>query len=237
MQTTKHYHFIDESGNPEFYGAKKKLLIGHSGYQPYLIIGMMSCEDRKKIRQEVLAFCNNILSDPLYNTIPSIQKAGDTWLPHARNDHPEIRAKFFEFLRQLSGYRCSIVIGRKDIDIFTSKHNSRPEEFYFDLLHHLLKEKFKCESDHHHLYLAHRKSTNLSRFESAIHKATNMLETNILITQDIVKSGEYPEMSVIDYILWAIQKKIIGNDKRFFEAIAGKVEFVLDLYPKGEKEG
>ena len=236
MQKTKHYHFIDETGDPEFYGAKKKLLIGHSGYQPYLIIGMMSCEDRKKIRQEVLAFCNDILSDPLYNAIPSIQKAGNTWLPHARSDHPEIRAKFFEFLRKLSGYRCSIVIGRKDIDIFTSKHNSKPQEFYFDLVYHLLSEKFQSLTGTQHIYLAQGPKTNLHLFKSALDKVTKKLKNSLLFEQNIVKRNLCPEISIIDYYLWAKQRDLLKNEGRFFEAIKKRVEKEIDLYPiQGEK--
>lgn len=35
------YCFIDECGDPEFYGKGKRLLVGSSGYQPLLIMGMI----------------------------------------------------------------------------------------------------------------------------------------------------------------------------------------------------
>ncbi len=49
-------------------------------------------------------------------------------------------ARFFELLRQLPDFAIHIVIGRKKLDAFNCKHNNSPTEFYFDLLHHLLKD-------------------------------------------------------------------------------------------------
>ena len=53
-----------------------------------------------------MQFQQAILEDPLYNTIPSVARAG--WYLHAKNDHPEVRAKFFELLRQLPDFAIHI---------------------------------------------------------------------------------------------------------------------------------
>lgn len=66
------YIFIDESGDPTFYGSGKKLLVGTEGFQPYLIIGMVETTNRKALRKKVVEFMDSIKSDKLYNTIPSI---------------------------------------------------------------------------------------------------------------------------------------------------------------------
>ncbi len=98
----KSYFFIDESGDPTFYGNRKKLLVGTEGFQPYLIIGMIETDNRKTLRKAVVDFMDAIKSDPLYNSIPSIA-TDKRWYVHARGDHPEIRAKFFELLSSLDG--------------------------------------------------------------------------------------------------------------------------------------
>ncbi|WP_028525649.1 hypothetical protein [Runella limosa] len=41
-----HYFFIDECGDPEFYGKRKKLLVGTEGFQPLLILGMVETPNR-----------------------------------------------------------------------------------------------------------------------------------------------------------------------------------------------
>ena len=46
----KRYIFIDESGDPTFYGSGKKLLVGTEGFQPYLIIGMIETSNRKALK-------------------------------------------------------------------------------------------------------------------------------------------------------------------------------------------
>jgi hypothetical protein len=135
------YLFIDESGDPVFYGNRKRLLVGTEGFQPYLIVGMVETANRKALRKAVLSFMEKIRLDRLYNSIPSMN-AMKGWFVHARGDHPEVRAKFFELLRQLDGYLAHIVLAKKDLTIFNKKHNNNPTEFYFDVLHHLLNGKF-----------------------------------------------------------------------------------------------
>lgn len=100
------YVFIDESGDPVFYGRHKSLLVGIEGFQPYLIIGMIETENRRALRRSVVDFMNNIKGDQLYNTIPSVA-TDKGWYVHARGDHPEIRAKFFELIRKQRGYKKS----------------------------------------------------------------------------------------------------------------------------------
>lgn len=55
-QEKKIYFFIDESGDPNFYGKGKKLLVGNEGYQPLLLIGMIETENRKLLRKSILEF-------------------------------------------------------------------------------------------------------------------------------------------------------------------------------------
>lgn len=70
----KTYLFIDESGDPIFYGNRKKLLVGTTGFQPYLIIGMIETKDRKALRKAVVDFIDSIKADNLYNSIPPLQQ-------------------------------------------------------------------------------------------------------------------------------------------------------------------
>lgn len=167
---TKTYLFIDESGDPVFYGKRKKLLVGSEGFQPYLIIGMIETDNRKALRKVVVDFMDSIKADSLYNSIPSIA-TNRGWFVHARGDHPEIRAKFFEVLRNLEGYRVHIVVAKKDLNIFNRKHNNNPTEFYFDVLHHLLNGRLKDPGKRYNLYLSQRGNNSLHRFQQAVTKA------------------------------------------------------------------
>src|SRR5690606_36255726 len=78
----KRYFFIDESGDPVFYGNRKKLLVGVEGFQPYLIIGMIETGNRRALREAVLDFMENIRKDVLcYVTWMDLKH---TWLLQKR---------------------------------------------------------------------------------------------------------------------------------------------------------
>ena len=234
----KTYLFIDESGDPVFYGNRKKLLVGTEGFQPYLIIGMIETDNRKALRKAVVNFMDSIKADSLYNSIPSIA-TDKGWFVHARGDHPEIRAKFFELLRNLEGYKAHIVIAKKNLNIFNRKHNNNPTEFYFDVLHHLLNGRLKDIGKHYKLYLSQRGNNSLHRFEEAVTKAlaADNAETNGTIQSnlEIVQSREMPELSIIDYLMWAVQRDLLKGESRYFEAMKSKYETVIHLYGKEEQ--
>lgn len=233
------YFFIDECGDPEFYGKRKKLLVGQEGYQPLLIMGLITTKKRKYIRKRVLDFQNEILADPLYNSICSI-KESKKWFLHAKDDHPEVRAKFFEMLRNLEGFRMYVVICRKELGIFNKRHNNNSSEFYFDVLHHLLKNRIFKESDIYNLYLASRNKTSMPKFEVAVQKAINAqkgFDNHYRYNCDIVKSKEYPELSIVDYMLWALQRYIIKGEERFYNAIKSKFNSIVDLYDFNNYDG
>ncbi len=232
MRFTNSYLFIDESGDPTFYGKRKKLLVGTDGFQPYLVIGMIETADRKALRKTVINFMNNIKADNLYNTIPSI--ASKDWYAHARGDHPEVRSKFFELIRALEGFKEHIVIARKDLNIFIDKHNSNPTEFYFDVLHHLLNGRLHKTNCCYKLYLSQRGNNSLRRFQQAVDKtlALSKIETieSIDCNLEIVPSKEMPELSIIDYLIWAVQRSLLQGENRYFNALKDKYETVLNLY-------
>ena len=100
---TKKYLFIDECGSPEFYGKGKRLLVGTEGYQPLLILGFIETSNRRELQKAIVAFRDKILGDTLFKTIPSVQE--EKWFFHAKNDHPEVRAEFFKFIRDYQDIR------------------------------------------------------------------------------------------------------------------------------------
>lgn len=81
-------------------------------------------------------------------------------------------------LRMLPGFKAHIVIAKKNLNIFNRKHNNNPTEFYFDVLHHLLKEVLIDNTKEYNLYLSQRGNNSIHRFEEAVTKALNS-EQNI----------------------------------------------------------
>jgi Protein of unknown function (DUF3800) len=237
MSLKKVYFFIDESGDPSFFGKKKKLLIGNEGFQPLLILGALEIENKKEIRKQVIDFQENIKNDILFNSIPSI-KENSKWYLHAKNDFPDIRTKFFELIRNMEGVKCMIVIGRKRLDVFRDKHNGLESEFYFDMVYHLLKEKINNPNRIYNLFLADRNTNSVTRFKSVVEKVINQTKSDAKIDYkcNIVSSTDTPELSIIDYLLWALQRYIYKGEARYYLALQSKFEFIIDLYDFEKKQ-
>jgi hypothetical protein len=45
-----------------------------------------------------------------------------------------------------------------------------------------------------------------------------------------VRSQDFPELSVVDYLLWALQRYILKDERRYFAAMEHHYEQILDVY-------
>lgn len=229
----KVFVFIDESGSPDFFGKRKRPLWLDDNFSPCLIMGMVVTKHRKKLRKMVEAFQKKIKDDELYNSIPSVSK--ENWFFHGKDDHPEVRIQFIEFLRGIDFIDCYIVIARKIPEIFINKHNSNAKEFYFDVLKKMLEQyEFKGDGKYQ-LYLARRQSDSIKPFREAVQSVLDNIEKEIEGNEidfncELVYSKEFPELSVIDYLLWVIQRYIIKKERRYLGALEDKFKVILDIY-------
>lgn len=206
--------FLDETGNPQFYAKRKRPLWEEPDFVPIVCLGMVITEDRIKLRKAVSEFVHSILADPLLNSIYSVQQK--SWFLHARSDHSDIKLKTVEFLRGLGGFHFKAVIGRKVPEIFANKHNGNATEFYFDLIHKLLELEKWNDNSEYKLYLSQRQSNTEQRFQIAFEKASLASQIGLRSSCTIVKSQDFPEMSVVDYLLWALQRYILKGEKGIF---------------------
>ena len=202
---------------------------------------MVRIDDKKAIRKAILDFMDELRNDPLYNSLPCI---GDPkgWYLHASYDNLEVRVKFAEFLRKLEGFEFYCVIGRKRLDIFHTKHNRNETEFYFDLVTHLIKDRLDNEDTFYQVLLSARNKNTQRKLIEAIENALQRdnakreLPLKIKYNCEIVLSKETPELSIVDYLLWAIQRYLLLGDKRFYNALGAKYNLIIDLYgADGEK--
>lgn len=231
----KKYIFIDESGSPQFYAQRKRPLWTEPDFSPIVCLGMVTTEDRVRLQEMILSFQKDILNDPLLNSIYSVMQPG--WYLHARSDHSDINLKMTDFLRKLDGFKCSVVIGRKIPEIFINKHKGNEAEFYFDLIQKLLELDEITTECNYHLYLSQRQNNTIQRFVSAFQRAVeakNLECKGIEISCSIVRSSDFPEMSVVDYLLWALQRYILKGERRYFTALEKHYDKILDVY---EDEG
>ncbi len=233
--SNKTYLFIDESGDPAFYASGNRSIVGTEGYKPLLLIGMIKLEDKKGIRNAILSFIDELKNDPLYNTLPCITNPKG-WYLHASYDNLEVQIKFIDFLRKLDGFKFYCVIGRKRLDVFHKKHNKNETEFYFDLVYHLLKDRLNKEDTFYQVFLSARNKNTQHKLKQSIDNALkrdnkkrlNPLE--ISYNSEVVQSKDTPELSIVDYMLWVLQRYILKKDKRFYNVLESKFNLIIDLY-------
>lgn len=229
------YLFIDKSGDPAFYASGNRCIVGTEGFKPLLLIGIVKLEDKKGIRNAILQFMEELKNDPLYNTLPCIND-NKGWYLHASYDNKEVQVKFADFLRKLNGFQFYCIIGRKRLDVFHEKHNGNETEFYFDLVTHLIKNKLDCENTFYQILLSARNKNSQNKLKAAIENAINSdnstreMPLKIHYNCEIVLSKDTPELSIVDYLLWALQRYLITGEKRFFNALKTKYNLIIDLY-------
>ena len=72
-------------------------------------------------------------------------------------------------------------------------------------------------------------------FQKAIEKALELDNTRrkkaivVKFKCDIVLSNQYPELSIVDYLLWALQRYILKGEDRFFMALRDKYNLIIDF--------
>jgi hypothetical protein len=244
MQHRSH-RFIDEAGDPIFFGRGGVNRLGSEGVSKAFMLGMVRIKQPlPEVRARITSFIQQVAADPFFNRIPSIRERlerGSMFL-HASYDPSELRNRFFELLRDEIDFSLQAVVGRKQATRFINKHHSKQTEFYADLLSHLLKDK----ANHHQLVLNIADQGNTTRMRNL----RDALSKAHLLYRESQPNGAYkasivfnvqpydrePLLAVVDYSLWAVQRIFERGETRFYDMIVDKVSLVVDLYDTANAE-
>ena len=237
--TFQYHRFLDEAGDSTFFGKGKIPIIGEEGVSNVFILGMVAYKTPlEAIRADIQKLQSDIEHSAYYRKVPSVQKRIDKggYFFHAKDDLPEIRKEFFNYIYSLD---CSFqaVVGRKNVGLFERKHNGNEAEFYADLLSHLLKDKF---SKYPRLVInvAERaNSTAIHNLEKGLKKAEERYckkypnkNNTAKIAFGVHKFKDEPLLSVSDYLCWVIQRVFERGETRFYDYMSDKISLVLDVY-------
>jgi len=236
----KEFHrFLDESGDTTFFGKNKRIIVSEPGVSKTFILGMVKIKaNLSDVRNQIIALQNEVVQDDYYKNIPSVIKRQNKYgyYFHAKDDIPEIREKFFRFIKSLN---CSYeaVVGRKIVDLYLSKHHSEEVYFYADLLSHLLKNKF---TKHEKLVLnvaSRGRCTKNKNLDLALAKAKQRfggskskkgIKTKIVF--NVQSPITEPLLCIPDYFSWAVQNVFERGNVRFYDYLSDQISQVVDLY-------
>lgn len=235
----KDHRYVEEAGDTTFYGKGGVPIVGNEGVSKSFMLGMLKLKgDLQLFRQQILDLQNEILSNPYFRGIPSVEKRitkGGFFL-HAKDDVPEIRLKTFELIGQMD-CRFEAVVARKNYGIFARKHNSNEDEFYADVMSHLLKSKLKRDNKLILTVAARGKSTRNVVLERSLDIASDRFRrrhdlepSRDLINFDVQTPLSEPVLVIVDYLNWAIQRVFEKGETRFYDFVKDKIKVIVDVY-------
>lgn len=231
------YFFVDEAGDPTFYDRHGNLIVGQEGCSPVLIVGFIETQNPQALRRSVLTLQQEIVTDPYFQSFPSLQKTAIAF--HAKNDAPEVRYRFFKLLATLD-FKAQFVVARKVERVFRNNFHAK-ETLFYDHLVSILFENVLHRHEHNRLYFAKRGSrdrqiplseaiqTGIQRFEQ---KWGVSMTTDVEV-QAQTPAGE-PCLSVIDYMNWAVYRAFTKGQMGYYQTVADKMSFLVDLYDKAQ---
>jgi len=239
MKTYEYHRFLDEAGDATFYGKGKIPIIGTNGVSNVFILGMLHLkQDLQATREQIIFLQNKIAQSKYYQNVPSVKKRvqeGGFYF-HAKDDLPEIRKEFFDFILGLE-LSFQAVAARKIVSLFEKKHNGKESEFYADLLSHLLKDKLQKQG-RLVLNIAEKgSSTSIQNLEKGLSKAQERFikkfpnsAQSIKITFNVQRFNKEPLLAISDYFCWAIQRVFEKGECRYYDYMNEKISLVVDLY-------
>ena len=240
------HRFLDETGDTTFYGKGRKLITGQEGVSVCFGLGVVRIDrPLAEAREEVRALQVQVEADPLLNTLPSVRKrtASGGFFFHASNDSPDVRTILLHYIRDLP-CEAEVVIARKIPALFEKQHHGLAEEFYGDLLSHLIKNRLKRPGTLV-LNVAERgsstrekvlmKALELAKARAAKKMAAEDLKTRVVF--NVQNPRTEPLLTVSDYLCWAVQRVFEKGEMRHYDYLAEKIRLVVDLYDRDKYAG
>lgn len=244
------YH-VDEAGDGVLFGPKGRDRLTDADANQFFMLGMVCCADEAHVAAELSALRAELLGSPLYAGIPSMQPVAQKTVRafHAKDDHPEIRARAFERIAALDFKFYAVIKDMRKVRDYVQGRNRmhadyryHPNELYDLTVRMLFKERLH-QSEHCRVVFARRghsdRTAALSeQLQQTRERFLAERNTTSATTLDITPAypWEQPCLQVADYCLWALQRCYEKHEARFLHAIWPKVSNLHDADdPQGHR--
>lgn len=238
------WFFVDEAGDPAFFAKGKKLIVGNDGCSRTLSIGFLRTYDPQAIRDKLAEVRLQISNDRYFKDIPSIAKTLKAF--HAKDDVPEVRKLVYEALDKLE-FGVQVIVGRKHVQLFTTKHRGSPDLFYDDLVSNLFSRQLHLSKENTIVFARRGNKTRQHSLRAAVERGAEKFRQRYKTAESTIvhvetnQSQQEPALQAADYVLWAVQRAFEKGEMRHYEYMREKIELVWDIYDfkklKGIKKG
>lgn len=246
------YH-VDEAGDGVLFGPKGRNRLADPDAPQYFMLGMVRCADDSESAAALETLRREIMAHPLYSSIPSVRPAaGKTHRAfHAKDDHPEVRAKVFELLAGLDFKFYAVVKDMRAVLRYVEDRNRmnagyryHPNELYDLTVRMLFKQRLHTH-DHYRVIFARRGKSDRTKALAGHLEQTRKrflgehgLDRNPTLEIVPAYPWENPCLQIADYCLWALQRCYERHEARFLHAMWPKVSIIHDVDdPNGARYG
>jgi hypothetical protein len=230
------YFYVDETGDPSFYGKGRRLIVGEQGCSRTFGVGFLRTTDPNAIREQLEELRHEIIADRYLKDIPSMERTRRAF--HAKDDCPEVRQRVFGCLDRLD-FTIQIVVARKLESVFKERHGHSQDAFYNDLTSHLFERQLHLARRNTILFARRGNKAQQHALRAAVEagviafrkKYPSAIATTVNV--GTAYSADEPLLQAADYALWAVQRAFGRREMRYFDFISPKVEMVWDIYDFG----
>ena len=241
-------YFVDEAGDGTLFSKKGRVIIGDSGCSRFFILGVLDIENPDSLSANLTKLRKNILADPYFMDIPSIQpKARKTALAfHAKNEIPEVRKEVYSLLRTTAGLRFfAVVTDKLKVLEYVRQRNARnssyryhPNELYDYLVRRLFKERLHKDEGYEICFATRGKSDRTAALSTALKAAKRNFFKKHAINNDApinitpTNTAKTPGLQAADYFLWALQRLYERGEDRYLKYLWDSFSLVYDIDDK-----
>jgi hypothetical protein len=238
-------YFVDEAGDGNLFSRKGHVIVGTPGCSRFFIIGILDIPDPSSLSKLLIDLRTQILSDPYFKDIPSIQpEARKTALAfHAKDDIPEVRREVFRLLRDISDLRFFAVVADKfSVLEYVRQRNARdssyryhPNELYDYLVRRLFRDRLHKDKGYEIYFAKRGRSDRTKALYAALQSARERFFQKWAIKREVPirvipsQSVKTHGLQAADYFLWALQRLYERKEERFVAYLWDSFSLVHDI--------
>ena len=245
---SRHY-FVDEAGDGNLFNKKGRLRYGEEGCSLYFILGVLDVPDPDRISQELNALRAQLLADPYFRKIPSMQpEARKTGLSfHAKDDIPEVRREAFTYLSKQDLRFFATVRDKSAVADYAIQQRERDGNYRYqpnELYDYMVRSLFKGLLHKDDACTVHFSKRGAQDRTAALRMALEITQEQFarrwgiqskavlsVVAQTPPQSGG---LQAVDYFLWSLQRFYERREDRYLDFLCPQFSLVWDLDDKRE---
>ncbi len=243
-------YFVDETGDLTLFNKHGRIIVGEEGVSNYFMLGVANIPNPKEIHIELNELRNELLNDPYFKDVPSIQPESKktSVMFHANEDLPEVRREVFKLLVKYP-IKVQVIIRRKDVLAQIAKYNFeltknkfKENVIYDDLVKRVFRNLLHKVEENTIYFSKRGKKARTEMLQKSIDRAKHNFENTYKIQSDkpvdIISSHpkEHGGLQIIDYYLWTLQRMYERKEDRFFNLLRENFSLIIDLDDKRNNE-